>query len=87
MDLVFTIMGWMGAGCFLLAYGLVSHGKLEGDSRTFQLLNLAGCVGLGLDTLTSGVYAAAASNLAWALIAVSALVRTSRKRARAEPEV
>ena len=85
MDALFALMGWFSAACFLLAYGLVSHGKLDGASRTFQLLNLAGCVGLGLDTLNSGAYAAATSNTIWALIALSSLVRASRECARAKP--
>ncbi len=38
----FDAIGWVGAAALLVAYAMVSHKKLEGDSATYQLLNISG---------------------------------------------
>jgi hypothetical protein len=56
--LLIDAAGWAGAGALLLAYGLVSTGRLNGRSFGFQLLNLFGAVGL----LANGAWPSAALN-------------------------
>lgn len=80
MDLRFWIdlIGWAGALAVLLAYALISAKRLKGDSRAFQLLNLAGGVFLLVNTLYFGAFPSAFVNLVWIAIAVVALVKIAR---------
>ena len=50
--LLIDAAGWAGAAALLLAYGLVSSGRLNGRSIPFQLLNLFGALGL----LANGIW-------------------------------
>src|SRR5690606_20390319 len=47
--LVVDIAGWLGAGSLLLAYALLSMGRLR-PRVGYQLLNLAGGLGLAVNT-------------------------------------
>lgn len=75
MKLTIDIIGWIGAGGVLAAYALVSTGRVRPDSYTYQLLNLVGAAGLGLNTFYYMAYPSTALNAVWALIAVYAVVR------------
>jgi hypothetical protein len=46
MNLLYDVLGWVGAVALLGAYALVSRGRVAGDGATFQVLNLVGAVGL-----------------------------------------
>lgn len=74
------LIGWAGALAVLLAYALISARKLKGDSRAFQLLNLAGGVFLLINTVYFGALPSAFVNLVWIGIAVVALVRIASQR-------
>ena len=39
------VAGWTGALLILLAYALLSSGKLDGQSRAYQWMNVGGAVG------------------------------------------
>ncbi len=73
--------GWAGAAALLLAYGLVSSGRLSGRSVGFQLLNLAGAVGLMANGIWHGAWPSAALNAVWLVIGVTALRRLRAKDA------
>ena len=47
----FDVVGWVGATALLIAYAMVSHKKLEGDSTTFQFLNISGSLLLAANTI------------------------------------
>ena len=66
----------------LLAYALVSTGKLEGDSFAYQLLNLAGAAFLIVNSSYYGAYPSVGVNVVWIGIAVFALVK-ARLRSKA----
>ena len=53
---VIDVIGWAGAAALLAAYGLVSAKRLDGDSMTFQLLNLVGAIFLIINTAYYGAY-------------------------------
>lgn len=73
------LIGWAGALAVLLAYALISAKRLKGDSRAFQLLNLAGGAFLLINTLYFGAFPSAFVNLVWIGIAVVALVRIAQQ--------
>jgi anaerobic C4-dicarboxylate transporter len=65
----------------LSAYFLVSTRRLNGDSTSFQWLNLAGGLGLLINTLFYRAYPSSLVNVVWILIASVTLLRgNSSKR-------
>ncbi|PYL59835.1 MAG: hypothetical protein DMF24_12110 [Verrucomicrobia bacterium] len=74
----FDPIGWVGAVALLVAYAMVSHKKLEGDSAIYQLLNISGSLLLAANTIFYGSYPSTFVNLIWAGIAVLAIA--TRKR-------
>jgi hypothetical protein len=77
------IAGWSGAGIMLVAYALVSLRRLSGDSNAFQIMNIAGAIGIALNSGSNGAWASAVLNVVWIAIGLAALAR----RARARPEI
>jgi hypothetical protein len=74
----FDAIGWLGAAALLIAYAMVSHKKLEGDSATYQLLNISGSLLLAANTIFYGSYPSTFVNLIWAGIAVFAIAARRR---------
>ncbi|MFR9776619.1 CBU_0592 family membrane protein [Micromonospora sp. MS34] len=56
------VVGWLGAALLLAAYALISRGRLAGDGRIFQWLNIAGSGGLALSSTVHGAWPSAALN-------------------------
>jgi hypothetical protein len=77
IELTINVFGWIGSLAVILAYTLISFNKLESKSISYQVLNLAGAVGLMLNTFYHGAYPSAFVNSIWLLIAAIALVRVS----------
>jgi len=75
----FDAIGLVGAAALLIAYAMVSHKKLEGDSATYQLLNISGSLLLAANTIFYGSYPSTFVNVIWAGIAVFSIA--TRKRA------
>jgi hypothetical protein len=78
----FDGVGWVGAAALLVAYAMVSHKKLEGDSAAYQLLNISGSLLLAANTIFYGSYPSTFVNLIWAGIAVFSIM--TRKRLESE---
>ena len=72
--IVVELAGWAGALAVLLAYGLVSAERVSSRSRTYQLLNIGGAVGLVVNSSWNGAIPSAVVNLIWIGIGVYALV-------------
>ena len=72
-NLLIDILGWIGAIGLLVAYVLISAKKVEGDSTSYQLLNLVGSFFLILNTLYYGAYPSSFLNLFWIAVALYAL--------------
>jgi hypothetical protein len=80
---IIDLMGWIGAVLLLLAYALVSSGRLAGDSVRFQLLNLSGGLLLAANSAYHGALPSVAVNAVWIVIGLAALLRARRQvRAR-----
>lgn len=62
----------------LIAYGLVSAKKVEGDSLGYQLMNLAGGALLILNSGYYGAYPSVGVNVVWVGVAALTLLRKHR---------
>jgi hypothetical protein len=78
----FDTIGWVGAVALLIAYALISFKRLEGDSTTFQFLNIGGSVLLAANTIFYGSYPSTFVNLIWAGIAVFSIATRKRVASR-----
>jgi phosphoglycerol transferase MdoB-like AlkP superfamily enzyme len=72
------IFGWIGSAAVITAYALISLDKLGSRSRAYQGLNLAGSLGLIVNTAYYRAYPSTFVNVVWLLIAAVALVRIVR---------
>lgn len=73
-------VGWLGAGALLLAFALLTAGRLPAGSTGYLLLNLAGSAGLALNGAAHAAWPSAALNLLWLAIGAAALHRALQKR-------
>jgi len=81
-QLWFDVIGWVGAAALLVAYAMISHKKLEGDSATYQLLNISGSILLAANTIFYESYPSTFVNLIWAGIAVFSIAARRRTASR-----
>jgi hypothetical protein len=73
------VAGWVGAALILLAYLLLSAGKLQGQSRPYQWMNVAGAAGFVINGWWHGALPSTALNVVWMLIGGFALWRIARR--------
>ncbi|MEP9357798.1 hypothetical protein [Sphingomonas sp. KR3-1] len=79
--LLIEIAGWTGAGLILVAYLLLSSGRLTGQSRAYQWMNVVGAACFVLNSGWNGAIPSAALNVVWLLIGVVTLWRIARAKA------
>ena len=79
-SIVAEVFGWVGAILVLAAYFLVSTGKAEGSSNTFQYMNIAGAICLIIYTYYCQAYASFAVNSVWVLIGLRSMYSVSKAR-------
>ena len=73
-------IGWTGAVVILLAYLLLSAGRVGGQSRLYQWMNLVGAAGFLVNGWWHGALPSAALNVLWLLIGAVASWRILKKR-------
>jgi hypothetical protein len=79
------VLGWGGAALQLGAYGALAAGRLTGRSPALYILNVAGGVGVGLNSMTQKAWPSALLNAAWIALAIMGLARlrwTNNQRSR-----
>ena len=80
IELAVEAAGWIGAGLILLAYLLLSMGKVTGQSRLYQWMNVVGAAGFIANSGWNGAWPSAILNVIWVGIGVVALWQIGRKR-------
>jgi hypothetical protein len=80
MEIVVGAVGWTGTGLLLIAYGLLTAGRISAAGWGYQTLNLAGGVALMVNTAYYSAWPSAALNLAWFGIGVIGLIRSRSSR-------
>jgi hypothetical protein len=67
------LCGWLGAGALLLAYVLVSTGKLGGKSAAFNAINILGGALLAYGSWVKAAWPSVTLNLIWIIIGLKAI--------------
>jgi len=80
IQIAVEVAGWAGATLILLAYLLLSAGRLTGQSLMYQGMNVAGAAGFVINGWWHGAIPSAALNVLWLLIGAIASWRILRKR-------
>lgn len=75
------IVGWTGAGLILVAYLLLSSGRVTGQSRLYQWMNVVGAACFIVNSGWNGAIPSAALNVVWLLIGGVTLWRIARRPA------
>ena len=78
MTLAIEAIGWIGAGLILASYLLVSAGRLSGQSRAFQWLNVVGAAGFIVNSGWHGALPSTILNIVWLAIGLATLWRIGR---------
>jgi hypothetical protein len=68
-------IGWTGAALVLIAYGLLSIQWINGNSFSYQALNVTGALLLVINSYYLGAYPSVGVNVAWVGIAAITLFR------------
>jgi hypothetical protein len=85
VKLAVEIVGWVGAVLILVAYGLLSTGKLDGRSPIYQGMNIVGAAGFVVNSGLNGALPSAALNVIWIGIGVYALLKNRARAGRVSP--
>ena len=81
-QLAVEIVGWAGAGLILLAYLLLSAGRLGGQSLAYQAMNVVGAAGFVINGWWHGAIPSATLNVLWLMIVLFASIRILKRRKR-----
>ena len=79
-EIAVEVAGWAGAGLILLAYLLLSAGRLTGQSLAYQAMNVVGAAGFIVNGWWHGALPSAALNVLWLLIGAVASWRILKRR-------
>ena len=80
MEILISMLGWIGSLLVIGAYGLNSYQKIKSDSLVFQLMNLAGGILLIINSVYKEAYPFTFINTVWVLIAIPAIFRIVSKK-------
>jgi hypothetical protein len=83
VNLLIEVVGWAGAALILVAYGLLSAGKLSGRSVSYQVMNVVGATGFVINSGYNGAIPSAALNVIWVGIGIAALLKMRARRTEA----
>lgn len=72
--MIIELSGWIGAGCILWAYFLVSTKRVIPESGYFHLFNLAGSFLLLVNAYAHNAFAFMILNIVWTIIALKSLL-------------
>jgi hypothetical protein len=80
VQIAVEVIGWSGAALILLAYILVSLGRVTGQSPIFQWMNLLGAAGFIVNGWWHHALPSATLNVVWMLFAAVALWRLWKRK-------
>lgn len=80
-ELAIEAIGWISALLILGSYILVSNGRLTGQSRAYQWMNVVGAAGFVVNTWWHGAMPSAVLNVVWCLVGVWSLWKLARRAA------
>jgi hypothetical protein len=80
VEVAVEVAGWAGAALILLAYLLLSAGRLTGQSLVYQGMNVIGAAGFVINGWWHEALPSASLNVLWLLIGAVASWRILKRR-------
>lgn len=80
-DVLITLiatLGWCGVIAQLIAYALLTRGRVAAMSARYQGLNVAGGIGVAISSASSGAWPSTVANIIWIAIGVVAILSLRR---------
>ena len=77
-EVLVEVAGWIAAVLILAAYALLTGGKIQARSRTYQWMNVLGAAGFVVNSSWNGAWPSAVLNVVWAGIGLAALWNLTR---------
>jgi hypothetical protein len=84
INFLINIIGWAGVALLIIAYGLVSTKRCQGNSTLYQTLNIIGALLLIINSFYFGAYPSVGVNVVWVGIGLFTLIKAI-KNAKALP--
>lgn len=78
--MIFKIIGWIGVVLFVIAYLLLSLGKLNAKTTTYHWLNALGAICLVINAVAIADYPTVTVNVVWGLIAMLTIIKLVLKK-------
>ena len=78
---IFDIIGWAGMVLVLLAYALLSSGKIK-NGYLYQILNFAAALLMAIGLYPTNAWFSFTLQVIWGLIAIIAIIRMGDKKKR-----
>ena len=75
------VVGWSGSFLILLAYALLSTGRLDARGAPYQLMNVAGALGMAINGWAHDALPSVFNNAIWMGIGLLALAGLRVRRA------
>lgn len=79
MDGIITALGLVGVAINLVAYGLLSSGRMRATNMRYQVMNIVGTTGILFSLLVQWNLSSFILNAAWLLIGIVSTIRISRR--------
>ena len=73
------LIGWLGTLAYIIAYLLLSIGKLKAEQKTYHLLNILGALGLIVNAIHLNDYPNIIVNAVWFAIGFIGLIFIIKK--------
>ncbi len=80
LEILFQVVGWIGAAMVVLAYFLITYKKVDGRSVVYQVLNLLGCVGVGINAFHQAAWPSFGIQIVWGIVATLGLMSIFSKK-------
>lgn len=81
MPQLLTAIGFLGVVLVLLAYALLTTGKLQSDNWRYPVLNILGTLGIIASLFAQFNLPSMVTQLMWIAVSIIGLMRIARKRA------
>lgn len=75
----FNIIGWIGMILMLLAYLLLSTGKIK-NGIAYQLINLLAAIAMGIGLFPKNAWFSFVLEIIWGLIAIISIIKIKTSR-------
>ena len=80
LEFAIEAIGWVAALLILVAYALLSAGRLTATDRSYQWMNVVGAAGFIVNSGWNGAIPSAALNVIWAGIGLAALWKIATRK-------